>query len=60
MELNKRQSLILDFINKRGSSKSSEIEEYIFDVLDNVSRITIIRDINLLLKNKFYLCTRRA
>ena len=53
MKLNKRQSLILDYINKYPSSSRLEIEEYISSVDDIASKNTIIRDLDTLLKNNY-------
>lgn len=53
MNLNKRQSLILDYINKRNSSSRLEIEEYVATVDDKSSKNTIIRDLDVLLKNNY-------
>ncbi len=46
-KLTKRQSNILEFIKKSGRAGNQEIKEY----LRNVSRITIVRDLNFLLDN---------
>jgi len=53
MNLNKRQSLILDYINKHNASSRLEIEEYVATVDDKTSKNTIIRDLDLLLKNNY-------
>ena len=53
MKLNKRQSIILDYINKHTSSSRLEIEEYVASVDDKSSKNTIIRDLDLLLKNNY-------
>ena len=53
MSLNKRQSLILEYINQHLSSSRLEIEEYISSVDDKISKNTIIRDLDLLLKNNY-------
>lgn len=53
MNLNKRQSLILDYINKKLSSSRLEIEEYISSVDDKTSKNTIIRDLDTLLKKGY-------
>lgn len=47
---NKRQSEILEFIRKNPNSNSSVILEYIAKNYEDTSRITIIRDLNLLLE----------
>ena len=53
MNLNKRQSIILDYINKHTSSSRLEIEEYVASVDDKSSKNTIIRDLDVLLKNNY-------
>ena len=47
IKLTKRQIEILNFIKKSGSAGNLEIKNF----LKNVSRITIVRDLNFLLKN---------
>ena len=53
MKLNKRQSLILDYINKHNGSTRLEIENYVEAVGDKMSKNTIIRDLDVLLKNNY-------
>ncbi len=53
MELNKRQSLILDYINKHNGSSRLELEIYVETVDDKASKNTIIRDLDVLLKNNY-------
>ena len=53
MGLNKRQSLILDYINKHNASSRLELEEYVAAVDDKISKNTIIRDLDVLLKNNY-------
>ena len=53
MKLNKRQSLILDYINKHNASSRLEIEEYVATVDDKSSKNTIIRDLDVLIKNNY-------
>ena len=53
MKLNKRQSIILDYINKYTSLSRLEIEEYVASVDDKSSKNTIIRDLDVLLKNNY-------
>ncbi|MBP3924830.1 Fic family protein [bacterium] len=53
MKLNKRQSLILDYINKHDGSSRLELEEYVEIVDDKTSKNTIIRDLDVLLKNNY-------
>ena len=52
MKLNKRQSKILEFINSEQTVTRFEVEEFINKTYDNVSKVTIIRDLDLLYKNK--------
>jgi Fic family protein len=49
-KINKRQVEILEFIRKNPDSNSSIILEHIAKNYEDTSRITIIRDLNLLLK----------
>lgn len=53
MKFNKRQSLILDYINKHNASSRLEIEEYVATVDDKISKNTIIRDLDVLLKSNY-------
>ena len=53
MNLNKRQCLILDYINKHTASSRLEIEEYVSTINDKSSKNTIIRDLDSLLKNSY-------
>ena len=53
MKLNKRQLKILEYINKNTSLNRQEIEDYIVSVEDSVSKNTIIRDLDVLLKNNY-------
>ena len=53
MKLNKRQSLILDYINKHNGSSRLELEYYLETVDDKTSKNTIIRDLDVLLKNNY-------
>lgn len=53
MKLNKRQSLILDYINKHNASSRLEIEVYVATVDDKSSKNTIIRDLDVLLKYNY-------
>ena len=52
-DLNKRQSLILEFINKHQFSKRGNIEKYISSIDDKVSKITVVRDLDTLLERGF-------
>jgi len=47
MKINKRQSLILDYIKDKKEVRNKEIGEYF-----NISRYTVVRDLDILLKNK--------
>ena len=60
MALNKRQNKILEFINNKQSAVRFEIEEFINQAYDNVSKVTIIRDLDLLYKNKLIDKTGKA
>lgn len=60
MALNKRQNKILEFINNKQSAMRFEIEEFINQAYDNVSKVTIIRDLDLLYKNKLIDKTGKA
>ena len=53
MKLNKRQSLILEYINKHNALSRIKIEEYVATVDDKSSKNTIIRDLDVLLKNNY-------
>ena len=53
MKLNKRQSLILDYINKHNGASRLELEGYVETVSDKISKNTIIRDLDVLLKNNY-------
>lgn len=51
--INKRQSLILNYINKHNGSSRLELEKYVESVNDKSSKNTIIRDLDVLLKNNY-------
>lgn len=53
MTLTKRQYEIFDFIQGNQSAKRLDIEKYIQSLDEKVSKITIIRDLDVLLKEKF-------
>ena len=53
MELTKRQLKILNYIQEKQSTKRLEIEQYINSIDDKISKITIIRDLDILLKQNF-------
>lgn len=52
MELTQRQSKILDFIQEKQSIKRLDIELFINSIDDKASKVTIIRDLDVLLKQK--------
>lgn len=49
--LNRRQSKILDYINEKQAVKRSDIELYINSDFEKTSKITILRDLDYLIKN---------
>lgn len=53
MKLNNRQNLILQYINAHTLVSRLELEKYIASVIDKTSKITIIRDLDILLKNNY-------
>jgi hypothetical protein len=53
IRLNKRQFEILEFIRRNPNVNSSAIFEYILKSFEDTSKITIIRDINLLLAEHY-------
>ena len=53
IKLNKRQSAIFEFIKTSKEAGNKEIKKYLEKSFDSASRITVIRDINFLLKNGF-------
>ncbi len=52
MTLTKRQYKIFDYIQENQSVKRLDIEKYIQSLDENVSKITVIRDLDALLKEK--------
>lgn len=50
MDLTQRQSKILDFIQEKQSAKRLDIELFINSIDDKTSKVTIIRDLDVLLK----------
>lgn len=52
-KLSKRQLNILNFIRKKGEASNQEIKQHIGEIFNEVSRVTVVRDINQLLKGKF-------
>ena len=53
MQLNRRQNIILDYINQHQAIGRLELEKYVAMVDDKISKNTLIRDLNVLLKNGF-------
>lgn len=51
--LNNRQNIILEYINKHQLSNRQEIEEYVSSIGDVVSKNTILRDLEVLIKNNY-------
>lgn len=60
MDLTKRQYKILSFIQDRQSVKRSDIELYISSTDDKSSKITILRDLDVLLEKKLIKKTGKA
>ena len=60
MEITKRQYKILNFIQERQSAKRADIELYIASLDNKVSKITIIRDLEILLEKKLIKKTGQA
>jgi Fic family protein len=60
MELTKRQYKILNFIQEHDSAKRADIELYIGSIDDNSSKITILRDLEVLLKKQLIKKTGKA
>jgi len=50
-KLNKRQLSILEFIRNNKKASNKELKEHLSGSFDNVSRVTIIRDLDALIKN---------
>lgn len=55
MAINKRQKDILNYVNNHSQCKRTEIEEFIKQYYDKTSKITIIRDLDVLLKENLIL-----
>lgn len=53
MPISLRQQKILDFISKNNKTKRIEIEKFISSEYDKVSKITILRDLDVLLKENY-------
>jgi Fic family protein len=60
MNITKRQYKILNFIQDQESAKRTDIELYISSIDDKVSKITILRDLEVLLKQKLIKKTGQA
>lgn len=53
VKLNHRQNLVLNFIRRRPSCQTGDLLEYFNNTgAEDVSRITLVRDLNYLLKNR--------
>jgi len=50
IKLNKRQKEVLEFIRKNPKTNTSAVLEFVIKSYEDTSRITIVRDLNLLLK----------
>ncbi len=50
-QLNKRQLNILEFVRKSGKISNLEIRKYLENKFDNISRVTVVRDLSKLLAN---------
>lgn len=48
-KITKRQNLILDFIREKGESSNKEIREYLKEKVGELDRVTIIRDLEVLM-----------
>ncbi len=56
MKLDKRQERILEFLNQRDNAAgTAEIKKYLEEIFGELSRITVIRDLDALLKKKMIL-----
>ena len=53
MVLSKRQQLIYDFISSKNSVTRLEIEDYVKSVYENVSKVTVLRDLSVLIDNHY-------
>lgn len=60
MELTQRQSKILDFIQEKRSAKRLDVELFINSIDDKTSKVTIIRDLDVLLKQNLIKKTGQA
>ncbi|MCP4049943.1 MAG: Fic family protein [bacterium] len=52
-QLTQRQYQIYDYIRSAGTVSNSDIKKYLSDEYDDVSRVTIVRDTEVLLKEKY-------
>lgn len=52
VKLNKRQLEIFDFIKRKLEANTSTILKFVIENYEDTSRVTIVRDLNLLLKEK--------
>lgn len=52
MAITKRQHKIFDYIQENQSVKRRDIEKYVQSLDENISKITVIRDLDVLLKEK--------
>lgn len=60
MELTRRQSKILDFIQENQSVKRLDIEYFINSIDDKTSKVTVIRDLDVLIKQNLIKKTGKA
>lgn len=52
-QLTLRQNQIYNFICAKGSVSNNEIVEYLAETAEKISRVTVVRDIEALLKNRY-------
>ncbi|MEI7620287.1 MAG: Fic family protein [Candidatus Falkowbacteria bacterium] len=61
IKLNQRQQLILGFIRKNKRAQNQAIKEYLEkEIKEDISRVTVVRDLDILLKNKLILKSGRG
>lgn len=60
LKLNKRQQKIVNFIKNNKSTTNKEIKEYISSVGDQVSRYTILRDLDILIEKNLIISDGRG
>jgi len=54
MEISSRQALIMEFISNNPDTQTQSIRDYLAKLSgEDISRMTVIRDVEILLKNKF-------